>query len=535
MMKNVFVKLSMSLISALVVLAFSPLGCCLPSASEDSDSESESDIETFLEEYNEYNDASFFKMNDKPNVHISYLGDKDMIDGFSDTDVNNKDPKIRILIYESLSFDADRYHRILFLNNVLSSENELNFDWSYTIISNCKRSQLKKIIVKFENKKELKRIIFCFDPNVLLDKPMLCGHRRSVVSVIDTYNDLLKGCGISDKFNIDYETYCDINKVVFDNFIDSDSVIEFRNRTYKNVEELMKDYHLRILRFNSDIGPTCFLGDSSLVNVALQGAISEIGSRAFSSCKFLKNIVLPKFVMKIGECAFENCESLECINIPDDVTEIDDNAFKGCKNLKYIKYKNNVYNDAKSFIQAFHTQVLKLNGNITKRKFSNRKDLENIEIQGLVYRIDDNAFEQCSNLKTVKVPNSVTEIGNDVFLNCFNLRSIEHKGKVYYDAKEFERAVNTRVLKVKKNIVDKQFVGRQDLKCIEIPNHVESIGFNAFRGCLNLTSAIIPSSVKVINLSAFEFCKKLNYIQYEGKIFKSIGEFLKAFEGKITF
>ena len=61
-----------------------------------------------------------------------------------------------------------------------------------------------------------------------------------------------------------------------------------------------------------------------------------------------------------------------------------------------------------------------------------------------------------------------------------------------------------------------------------IPESVESIGNDAFKGCKNLTEVIIPSSVKIIRDKAFEGCTGLTQVTIPESV-ESIGE--NAFKG----
>ena len=488
----------------------------------------------------------------KIKTYISLWGESCPIDGFAGKDDNNKNPRIKTLIYTSNSFDAQRYHRILALNNIVV-DGKLTPNWSSRIISNFKEGQLHDLQIRFESNTGIKKIIFCFDPSVFMHRFLYSGCPTSAQEAVDEFNELLKGCGIEGEFAINFKTYCDINKIVSDDYGDSDN-IEYDSEKYSSIEKLMENYNFRVLRSKGNIGMMYFCGNDSLVNIGLQGPVYEIGNYAFSCCKSLKNMVLPKFVMKIGEGAFQYCESLQSINIPDYVTEIGKNAFNGCKNLKYIEHKGKIYNNAEDFMRAFNTRAFEVDGNIGFRQFLNRKDLKNIDVKGPVHKIGNNAFERCVNLESIKIPDCVEEVGDGVFIGCHNLKIINYKGNIYHSAEEFKKAVNTKILEVEEDINEEQFAGRIDLKNIEIsgpvdvigsrafkncsslknvviPKGVRSIGTEAFMGCTSLRSINIPNSVEQIGVGAFSFCDNLKYIEYQGKVYKSIREFLNEFVG----
>ena len=56
------------------------------------------------------------------------------------------------------------------------------------------------------------------------------------------------------------------------------------------------------------------------------------------------------------------------------------------------------------------------------------------------------------------------------------------------------------------------FLRQSEIKSIIIPNHIKSIGRDAFGGCTSLTSVTIPDSVTSIGLGAFCECSSLTSI-----------------------
>ena len=575
-MKKFFKKFSIALISAFSVLALSQVAFGVPLKYSDLEAKledeicAEEDVIKIAQEFartgtahfmwekwlknNGFNQFMCYDHKDcsKIKTYISLWGESCPIDGFAGKDDNNKNPRIKTLIYTSNSFDAQRYHRILALNNIVV-DGKLTPNWSSRIISNFKEGKLHDLQIRFESNTGIKKIIFCFDPSVFMHRFLYSGCPTSAQEAVDEFNELLKGCGIEGEFAINFKTYCDINKIVSDDYGDSDN-IEYDSEKYSSIEKLMENYNFRVLRSKGNIGMMYFCGNDSLVNIGLQGPVYEIGNYAFSCCKSLKNMVLPKFVMKIGEGAFQYCESLQSINIPDYVTEIGKNAFNGCKNLKYIEHKGKIYNNAEDFMRAFNTRAFEVDGNIGFRQFLNRKDLKNIDVKGPVHKIGNNAFERCVNLESIKIPDCVEEVGDGVFIGCHNLKIINYKGNIYHSAEEFKKAVNTKILEVEEDINEEQFAGRIDLKNIEIsgpvdvigsrafkncsslknvviPKGVRSIGTEAFMGCTSLRSINIPNSVEQIGVGAFSFCDNLKYIEYQGKVYKSIREFLNEFVG----
>ena len=71
-----------------------------------------------------------------------------------------------------------------------------------------------------------------------------------------------------------------------------------------------------------------------------------------------------------------------------------------------------------------------------------------------------------------------------------------------------------------KSIGDNAFAGCTSLTTINIPNSVTSIGYLAFRDCSNLNTISIPDSVKSIGFGAFEGCSSLTSITIPNNVIR---------------
>ena len=126
-----------------------------------------------------------------------------------------------------------------------------------------------------------------------------------------------------------------------------------------------------------------------------------------------------------------------------------------------------------------------------------------------------NVFRNCRIITHVKIPYSVTAIGNDAFTQCFSLQNIEVDNE------------NQMYSSIDGVLFDK---GKKKLVCYPagkegeyiIPYGVETVGFAAFSGCLNLTSIIFSESVTCIEDYAFYICRGLKNVILSENL-KSIG------------
>lgn len=76
-------------------------------------------------------------------------------------------------------------------------------------------------------------------------------------------------------------------------------------------------------------------------------------------------------------------------------------------------------------------------------------------------------------------------------------------------------------------------IAMQNLKTINLPNSLTSIGDGAFQQCQNLTNIVIPDSVKLIGIGAFDHCYGLSNINIPNKV-TSIGKGAFNYCGGLT-
>ncbi|MBR2194680.1 MAG: leucine-rich repeat protein [Salinivirgaceae bacterium] len=138
----------------------------------------------------------------------------------------------------------------------------------------------------------------------------------------------------------------------------------------------------------------------------------------------------------------------------------------------------------------------------------------------IVTEINRGAFNGCEELTSVTIPNSINSIGSDAFAGCNNLSSVTiksearinnagiylKKGKLRYcvlDKSSVSVVSNDKnysgdiVIPAKitagntfsvVGIEGRAFAECIDLKSIAIPNTIKTIGWDAFRSCINLTA-----------------------------------------------
>ena len=144
--------------------------------------------------------------------------------------------------------------------------------------------------------------------------------------------------------------------------------------------------------------------------------------------------------------------------------------------------------------------------------FSGCSSLSSIEIPEGVTEIGDSAFVGCNNLNRIIIPESVEEIGNEEFVGC---RSLKTAGPIGSGCNyEFGW---------KEIIPDNAFHGCQELNSVIIPESITEIGSDAFYGCWNLYIITLPENLEKIGDEAFYACGGLESITIPESVIE-IGE-----------
>ena len=200
-------------------------------------------------------------------------------------------------------------------------------------------------------------------------------------------------------------------------------------------------------------------------------SVDFINDHAFSTNKYLTEIVIPDNIEYIGESVFAHCHNLTKVTLPKGLKRIEYNTFGSCDKLESVNIPDSVEKIAQF---AFHgcTKLkdveLPAQCSIKQSAFRN-SGVVNLTIYDMD-EIEPGCFADCKHLKSVKI-----EKGQSIpmfsFINCSNLKQVE------------------------------------------LPNELFSIGERAFSMCSNLEQINLPRSLKYINEGAFSSCTRLTNIE----------------------
>ncbi len=354
------------------------------------------------------------------------------------------------------------------------------------------------------------------------------------------------------------------------------SIKTIKNDTFKNCTNL-EEIIVRDSGSFNEILSNAFSGCVLLENIPLSKYLTKIEEYAFESCYSLKDfgeLNEATLLEVIPQYAFANTGADESnavqLNLPKNIKSIADYAFYNTKyevnfdenNLveslgdyafsKALNTKNLIFKELKSVGDRVYEGCTGLKGCTTIsdlrlfEMFGNGTDIPQVDIS--------ECYEVNFDIKTYYVPVSLTSVFiasnkkiedtqlasntiiNNAFYNCSSIKNVElDKDIEVIDEKAFY--INDAVLNAEnfvitinegvKVIKDMAFLGRSDLKAINIPSSLETIGEKAFYSLTMLKEINVANNPSLSNSGRDAFSRTQWLVESRGMA--TIGKVLIGF------
>lgn len=283
--------------------------------------------------------------------------------------------------------------------------------------------------------------------------------------------------------NVDFANATNLRAIGYQAFYDCYSL---RNIDFANATNL------------TTIGNQAFYECVNLRDVGLENAtnLESIGSSAFQSCTSLDidSLRFGTALKFIGGSAFYNVDSLRYVEIPYSVDTMGNWVFHNCDSLHTV-----VWNSPRAKITPqFNTAGIKtvIFGDsvryIPNQALNNKYRLETVVFNNLD-SIGYQAFYGCDSLRNIDWGNSLNtliKIDRQAFYECSNL------------------IIDTLRFGNRLKYIGEYALGYTDVKYLEIPYSLDTIGSTAFSGCDSLTTVIWNSS-EARPYNAFNGCDNI--------------------------
>ena len=235
------------------------------------------------------------------------------------------------------------------------------------------------------------------------------------------------------------------------------------------------------------MGSGVFQNCTSLASVTFLSPVTSISASTFDGCTSLTSFTVPNTVTSIGGSAFDGCTSLATVTLGTSVATIGNNAFRNCPLTSPLMTSTRFF---QMFPANYSGEYIIPDGivEIAAAAFNGCAGVTSVIISNTVTTIGDRAFQNCTSLATVTLGDAVATIGTDAFKNCPLTSPL---------------MTSTRFF---------QMFPTNYSGAYTIPNGIESINSNAFKGCTGLTSAIIPNSVTNLGTGIFQGCSNMTSV-----------------------
>lgn len=314
-----------------------------------------------------------------------------------------------------------------------------------------------------------------------------------------------------------------------------------------------------------------YIGEKAFFKTVIQEAnlslslIEKIEPETFRFCKSLKTVTFPKQLKYIGEKAFSG-SNLDVVDLSKTNTEeIKNGAFSATKikelflpsclkriesdAFAYVNIKTIDIPDSVEFIGEYAIYSVDLNTaklpsglkeiypraiSVGLRNLSSNSPEFVIDREGL-FNKDKSVIYYCTSRDFV-IPASIKEIKPYCFGSVIGKISFDEKSTIENiadDAFNGAQIYHLTIPNTVKHIGKRTFL-KNGFDVFKVPDGVETIGDEAFKGCYRLKGLYLPSSVKSIGKDILEECCALEIIKVPIGTKERMKDLLSEYEEFIT-
>ncbi len=308
------------------------------------------------------------------------------------------------------------------------------------------------------------------------------------------------------------------------------------------------------------IGEEAFRGCAKLSDLTLSPDLTTLGKGAFHGCSDLPGIAIPSYLERLPEYAFADCISLASLTLHEYISSIGEHAFAGCAGLAEITYDAETPVEASEnvFDETVYATALLSMPNATKASVTSTvpwsmfreivakdgkvpvdtyvgKEFEHDGIWYTVVSVEDMTCETRAGsgdifseyesghfgwirIREAKpgnrvsgnliIPSQVNDGANDYTVIGIGDFSFADDARSYsFPIQGFSNVTLPPTI----SYIGKAAFGESNLKAINFPNGLKSIGYMAFGMCTYLVNAVLPEGLDLLSALAFQGCTSLNY------------------------
>lgn len=243
----------------------------------------------------------------------------------------------------------------------------------------------------------------------------------------------------------------------------------------------------------------------------------------------VKTLVIGEGITEVGNCAFCKMTSLQKVYLPKSVTCIDTHAFFYCNSLEEMNFEDSSLTTiGVGALESNNFSKIKLPSSLTNlgyRAFAFNENLKEVKFCGTASPVcGSNVFENCVNLTDVKVPEGYNKCGQfcEKPVDC----ALNENCKIGGSCGEnmlWELDYDGTLSVTGTGEMDSYGISggpwkdyKDEITNVTIGDGIESIGNNAFEGCVNLQNVNISESVGQIGRGAFNNCMLLANVNFNG-------------------